>query len=446
MLRSLHFTGRLRDLLVLFLPILLMTFSNYLFLFIEKVFLARLSVQAMEAAVSAAYACQIMQIPCVAIASMAQVYVGRWQGAKDWGSIGPGIWQFLWFSCISMLFTVPFSVIFGNYYFYQTPIEGIVWPYFSFLLSINFLFPLGTTLACFYLGLGKTRMVLFATLGSQLIKIFCGYVLIFGWEWIPAVGLMGGAISTLIAQAGYCAVLLCGFLAAKHANMYQSRKWKLQFKLLWECIHPGLLRALTRISMLLSWASISYLMTIRKGDYLLVLSIGGTLFLFLPFLADAICQAQITVISNLLGAKSYSLLNRAFRSACILVAGTLAIAAIPLIMFPSATFHYFFPAITLSEEGIQNIFLGVWICFAFFTFYYIPISYILAFKDTKFLLFMGALNWINGFSLMYVAIEWMHMPAEYFWLVLSLMHGSMALLYYWRMKRLESQVLMPEAA
>ena len=64
--------------------------------------------------------------------------------------------------------------------------------------------------------------------------------------------------------------------------------------------------------------------------------------------------------------------------------------------------------------------------------------YILAFKDTKFSLFMGTLNWINGFLLMYISIEVVKIPADQFWLVLSLMHAITALLYLWHMKWLKS--------
>ena len=282
--------------------------------------LARLSTQAMEAAVNAAYACQIFQGPCVALAMMAQVFVGRWQGAKEFNSVGPGIWQFLWFSTLSMLITVPLGIWYGNFYFHNTSLQDVVMPYYYFLISINFLYPLGATLSCFFLGQGKTRLVLALTLVSQIVKLVFAYLFIFGWEGlIPEWGLMGGALSTFLAQAGYCFILLAVFLNRKHAKIFHTWDWSFKPQLFWECIHPGFLRALNRILNFTSWASIAHLMTAKGGDYLLVLSVGGTLFLFLPFLGDAICQAQTTVVSHILGARNYHLLNTSFRSGMILV-------------------------------------------------------------------------------------------------------------------------------
>ena len=54
---------------------------------------------------------------------------------------------------------------------------------------------------------------------------------------------------------------------------------------------------------------------------------------------------------------------------------------------------------------------------------------------------MGVVNWINGYLLMYIAIEKISIAAEQFWLVLTLMHATTALLYLWRMKYLQKRSL-----
>lgn len=434
--------GRFRKLIFLFFPILMMTFSSCFFLLVEKLFLARYSVQAMEAAVSSAYACQIFQAPCVALAMMAQVFVGRWYGAEQWRTIGPGIWQFIWFSIFSILVTTPLGIAYGSYFFQGTAIETIALPYYNFLIFINFLFSLGTVLTCFFLGQGKTRLVLFSTLGFQLTKLLLAYLLIFGYApWIPSLGLMGGAISTFIAQLGLSIVLLTVFLNKKHSTIYGARLWHFQPKLFWECIHPGFLRALNRLLNFASWAAIAHLMTANGGNYLLVLSIGGTLFLFLPCLTEAICQAQTTIVSQMLGKGDFSQLNDAFRCGVLLVLFVSLVASVPLVLFPTDTFTLLFPSISLDELDIQKTFFGVWLCFIFFALLFVPLSTVLAFKDTKFSFFMGFVGWINGYAFMYFAIKKMEIAADQFWLTLALTHASSAFFYYLRMKWLHSKAL-----
>lgn len=437
--------GGIRELLRLFFPALLMTFSVCISLFVEKLYFARISAQVMEAAVSAAYACQVFQAPCVALAMMTQVCVGRWHGGLDYKAIGAGVWQFIWFSCLSLLITVPLGILYGKFYFHNTVTEVIGLSYYHCLIGMSFLFSLGATLSCFFLGQKKMRVILFATLISQAVKLSSAYLLIFGWQGIiPSFGLMGGILSTLLSQGGLCLYLFWVFINSKNAASFNTRAWRFQPKLFWECIYPGLLRASNRILSFTSWASIAQLMSSKGGDFVLFLSIGGTLFLFLPFLGEAVSQAQTTIVSQILGSRRYHLLSKAFRSGLFFITILISIVSVPLILFPTETFHFLFPAIDLDAFLVRRIFFGIWLSFTFYAFTCLPISYILAFKDTKFSFFMGAVNWVNGFLLMFMFMDVIKIGADKFWLALSLMHFTNFVFYCLRMRWLQSKTLLQD--
>lgn len=439
---SLASTGKFKEFTLLFFPILLMGFSSCLFLLVEKVLLARLSIQEMEAAVSVAYICQVFQLSCIALAMMAQVSVARHTGAKQWQSIGPGIWQFIWFAFISILITVPIGVVYGNYYLANTPIREIALPYFYLLLNFNFLYPLGTALSCFYLGRGKTRLILFATIGSQILKIVLAVPLILGWgTWFPSLGLIGGSLSTVIAQGGLCLFLFCTFISSRNREMYKSGSWAFQPKLFWESIQPGLLRAGNRILNVTSWASTAQLMAVKGGDYLAVLSIGGALSLFLPFLGDAICQTLTVIVSQILGARRYDQLKTIFFCGLSYSLFCALLTSIPLVLFPHLTFSYLFPNLAIAPLFIEKVCLGIWLSFVFYTFAYIGISYVLAFKDMAFSFAMGCFSWINGYLFMYITLEKVGISPGQFWLVHSFLHGSAMLIYFFRAKQLCSRAI-----
>lgn len=409
---------------------------------IEKVFLAQLSAEALTAAVSATYASQIIQVPTIALAMMAQIFVGRWHGAQQWSMIGPGIWQFIWFCFLSMVITLPIAILYEEYYFQGTSVEEIALPYYRSLIGINFLFPLGAALSCFFLGRAKTRLILAATILCQAAKVVLSYLLIFGWEdLIPAFGLLGGAMSTAIAQGGYCLALLVVFLQPRYRQLYHSSTWGFKPALFWHCVQPGILRAMNRLLVMTSWAAIVRLMTTKGTDYSLILSIGGSLFFFLPFIGDAICQALTTIVSQMLGSQKHLELNQPFKSGISLLSFTILLSGVPFFQLPQETFHFLFPDIAMDSESIRMMLLGVWISFIFFTFAFIPISYVLAFKDTKFSLFMGIMSWITGYVFMYWAIEIYEIAPDQFWLVLSVNHAFNAFLYLWRMKWLTSSML-----
>lgn len=422
----------LKHFFILFLPIALTTFSTNLFPAIEKILLASLSQEYMEASISAFYSIQIFQMAWVSLAMMAQVFVGSWYGEKKWGRIGPGIWQFIWFSFLSLAITLPFGYLYGKFYFKGSPIEDIVLPYYYFLLAISFLFPLGAALTCFFLGQGKTLLVFLCTLIFHLIKLPIGYALIFGWKWLPSWGLMGGAISIFVTQLGFCIALLLIFLNKENHRLFNTREWSFKLPFFWECIQPGLLRAMNRVLTMANWGAITYLMAGGGENYLLILSIGGSLFLFISFLAEAICLAQMTVVSQILGAKNYHLLYSAFRPGVVLATAAILILSVNFLIFPNWTFQILFPKIILDPFSVRLVFMGTWFSAALCIFSFLPISYVLAFKDTYFSLFMGFVNWITGFCFFYVVIKILNVSSAYFWLLLTVLHGVTALFYYLR--------------
>lgn len=415
--------------LILFLPLAIITFSTNLFPTIEKILLALLSKEDMEASLSAYYAVQIFQMSAVSLVMMAQVYVGSWYGEKKWNLIGPGIWQFIWFSIFSIVIILPLGYFYGNFYFKGTVIEDIALPYYYFLLVISFLFPIGGALTCFFLGQGKTTLVFIVTLVCHFIKLPLGYILIFGWKWVPSLGIMGGALSIFITQLGLCTTLLFNFLNKKNHRLYRTRDWRFNWSLFWECIQPGILRAINRLLTVANWGAITYLMTQGGEHHLLVLSIGGTLILLTTFFGEAICMTQMTVISQILGSKNYASLYSAFVPSIILTTGFAIVLSICLLIFPNWTFLHLFSSITLDHSTIRLIFTGIWCCSTFWIFSFIPIGYILAFKDTYFSLIMGFVNWIVGFFFIYICIEVYQVSYVYFWFLFSFLHVTAALLY-----------------
>jgi MATE family multidrug resistance protein len=434
------YSGKLSEILNLFIPIALTTLSGSLTLFIERLFFAYLSNEAIEAAINAIYVYNIFQAPCLVIAMMAQVYVGRLHGAQENHAIGGMVWQFIWFALLSMVIVIPTGYLFATYYFSDTALEDLALPYFYLLLSINFLYPLGTGLSCFYIGRGKTRLCLLTSLGSYCINLLLAYILIFGVEgWIPALGLIGGAISNLIAQGLYCLFLLAVFLSPKYAKIYGTHNWMLQPKLFWDSIYPGILRALNRLSVLLCWACLARLMMTKQGDYLLFWSIGGIIGLFLPFIGEAIGQALTTVLSNMVGAGAFNLIRNADFAGFLLVMVIVAAMGIPMLLIPTETFHLLFPEVTIANDFVIQVFFGLWLTFTFATLCYIPVSRILAFKDTSFFLVTGALPWIDYYLVLYVAVNILEVSAALCWTILGFSNLVVLIIYLWRANWLISQ-------
>lgn len=428
--------GNIKELCFLFFPLLLVALSSSSLSFIEKIFFSHLGSEVMQAAVNVTYACRVFQMPSVLLAMMAQVCVGRLYGSREWCSIGPVVWQFIWFSILSSLVTVPLGVLYGKFYFAGTDIETVAIPYYYFLIAINFLYPLGAALSCFYLGLGRTRLILVIRLLSELLTAILAFAFILGKIGMPRLGLIGGGISVLVGQGGLCFVLFAAFLNHENRQIFCSGHYHFSPTLCWHNIKPGILRSLSSILGMTSWASTAHLMIGKGGEYLRVLSVGGTLFLFLSCFGEALCQAMTTIVSQIVGSKQHQLLRKAFHSGMLLSSILIVLVGVIFFSCSGSLLYHLFPDMILVKTSIFKILLGVWFSLAGYILIFVPVSFVLAFKDTHFSLVMGLVGWINGFLWMYWMIQKVGISADQFWIALSFVHFSSVGLYYLRMKKL----------
>jgi Na+-driven multidrug efflux pump len=77
-----------------------------------------------------------------------------------------------------------------------------------------------------------------------------------------------------------------------------------------------------------------HIMTSKGGNYLLILTVGGTINLFLAFLSDGLLQALTVLISNARGRKDDLYIQKILRSSFIFILMIGVVLAIPLIIFP----------------------------------------------------------------------------------------------------------------
>lgn len=165
-------------------------------------------------------------------------------------------------------------------------------------------------------------------------------------------------------------------------------------------------------------------MTSRGGDYLLVLSVGGTLCLFLTFLGDGICQVLMTILSNLMGAGWNYHPQKALKSALIFLIFIGALLAIPLLLFPEYILSLLLGEVTaeILKRLLETTLRWVWLQTVSYMISSIFLSLILVRKDTIFLLIMGCCNWILLFLPTYLTINTYEASPDKFWL-LSAMGG-----------------------
>lgn len=440
-------SASLRELFKLSLPLILVLLSSCLMGFCDRLFLAHYSLEAFEGCVNAVYICLLFQLPCIRITSMAQIFTGLHKGAGHLHLIGPCVWQMIWFSLFSMLLTLPLSLWVGPFFLGQTPIEQPAMTYFQTLMTFNFLFPLGAALSSFFMAEGNTKPLVIATLASQILNALLDYLLIFGVPGLfEAQGILGAAIATGIAQGTFCLFLFFLFLQRRHRLLYGSHLWALRWKTFWNCTKVGIPRAMARLMILVVWAAISRIMTLKGGDYLIVLSIGGTLFFLFAFINEGMGQALMTIASRLIGAKEYLALQKLRHSAFLFLAVVASFLIVPFLIFPDLLLASFFKEppsaelLTLLHKSCR----WVWFLLICNGINVTGASFIAAACDTVFHMLVNCLTWFTCYLPIYLFIQLGNASPDSFWLLACVDTLILGLLFLKRANRNNTQPALLE--
>lgn len=413
----------LRELISLSIPLILMLFSSSFMGFCSRLFLAHHSLEALEACASAVYLTMLFQLPCMRVTSMAQIFVGMHKGASQPYLIGPCIWQMIWFSLFSMLITLPLGNFAGPFFLQGLSIEKPAMVYFQSLMWGNFLFPLGAALAAFYTGRGKTKTLFIAMAASHALNILLDYLLIFGIEGVlPSMGIRGAAIATLTAQTFFCTILLLLFLNKSARETFNTDKFALKWKTFWSYVQLSIPRAIARMILLISWCATARIITLKGGDFLVVLSVGSSLFLLFSFINEGMGQGMMTVASSLIGAKEYSMLEKLTRSAFTFLALSMLVLTIPFIFFPKILLSFFFvtPPSVQTLAILEQSCLWLWVALLCNGINMIGFSLITSACDTVFHMIANSFVWLTCFLPVYLAFKVGSWPADKIWLLMAL--------------------------
>ncbi|NGX37369.1 MAG: hypothetical protein K1000chlam2_00523 [Chlamydiae bacterium] len=427
-------SASLRELFTLSLPLILGLFSASFMGFCDRLFLSHYSIEAFEGSVSAGYLCLLFQLPIMRIATMSQVFVGLDYGSKNYQSIGPTVWQMIWLALFSILITFPPSQFFAPYFFEGSAVSHTANTYFSTMMVANFLFPLGTAISAYFIGQGRTRIIFLTTLLSHGLNVGLDYIFIFGIEGVfPSLGIFGAALATGISQAVFCVVLFMFFIRKKERTSYGTGIFHFNWNLFWPQLRIGLPRAIARMFILTAWVSCSRVMTMKGGDYLMVLSVGGTLILLFTFFNDGMLQGMITIASNLMGAKQYQKIWKLARSALISILVASALLSIPYLVFPEWTLSFLVatPPSPQTLQILKKSCIWLWLFFFCYGFSIIGISLVTASRDVGFYLISNIFVWLTSYVPVYIAMNFLNWTPDKLWLIMaldSLIYGTIFLL------------------
>ena len=207
------------------MPLILSTGASTIQMFIDSVLLMGLSRDAMAAAVQAGITSFTFASLFLGVASYVNTFVAQYTGAGRSGRLGPAVWQGIYFSLfagILMLGLIPMAKGIFNWFGHDPAIREGEIRYFKIMCFGIGPMLLSSAVSCFYTGRGKTNTVMAVSLVSTGINIALTYCLIFGKFALPAMGIAGAALATVIASGFSAVVYFILFFQRKYRDRYAT--------------------------------------------------------------------------------------------------------------------------------------------------------------------------------------------------------------------------------
>lgn len=432
--------GSMRELLQISFPLIVSLMSSGLMLFLDRLFLAHYSLDSLNAAAHAGASVQFLQFWSIATVCIAEVFVGRYNGAGKLEKLGLPVWQMIWLAIGTFFLYLPIGLLAGPFIFLNGTYQDLEVQFFSILTCFIPFAALSAALSSFYIGRGKVKFITFVMLGSNILNVILDAILIFGFEpWIPSYGIAGAAWGTGIAQVSQTVILFSAFFCLSNRQLYGTGRWKINKRLFLSCISIGLPTAVAHSLEILAWVLIFELMSRLGTDYMTVVTIAQSILFLFSFVTEGVSKGATAIASNFIGSEKHELVWKLLVSGTKFYTCVFFLLSVLLVWYPDPLIKWFLPENEIlsasTQETIKIACFWVWIYFLFDGISWLLIGLLTAAGDTRFVMKVGALAPLL-FALLPVYLFVFHWGASPYvtWMMIAFYAFASGLIYLWRFK------------
>jgi MATE family multidrug resistance protein len=218
--------------------------SETIMMFVDRLFLSWLGKTYISAAMSGGLSSFVFLSLFIGTVGYVNALSAQFFGAEDEEKCVRTVTQGLQLSILFFPLALAFIPLVGLFFAHSGHTPGQIeleFTYFRILMFGGLLTLFRTVLAGFFLGIGKTKIVMYSNLAGMVINIPINYLLIFGKLGFPPLGIVGAAIGTLAGSLLICTLL--GIFFLKH-KLYQAHKslslWKMDRFLMGKLLKYGI--------------------------------------------------------------------------------------------------------------------------------------------------------------------------------------------------------------
>lgn len=235
--------GGIRELLVLALPMMVSTASDGVMTFTDRLFLARLGPDAMNAALGGGLTFQMLTFFFIGMSGYSTALVAQYFGAGKLTKAPKVTFQAMMVVLLAWPFINALNPLVNHIFLHAHLPVGQVGLQIDYLhiLSLGAIFGLlRHVLGCYFTGIGKTRIVMTSTITALLVNVVLDYGLIFGNLGLPALGVKGAALATISGSATAVLMLLVPYFSQRNRTVYAvMQSFRFDGRIMKKLLHFG---------------------------------------------------------------------------------------------------------------------------------------------------------------------------------------------------------------
>ncbi len=341
-----------KELIKFTLSLVLASLSINLMLVTDRTILGLYSLDSMNAASLGGNFDTTVCFIFTSIAQIATVFVGQYNGIKEFDKTARAPWQMIYLGLASFLFFVPMAVFCDHFNIFPKYLEEEGLAYTRILLSFAGFHVISIALSSFFIGRKQSYIVIFTFLVGNLVNVALDYLLVFGVKGLfDPMGAKGAAIATVSVEIIFDIIFATVFFNKNNRTKFRTLDCKFRPNLFVDCLKIGFPISLGKFLNLLGWFCIFTCFINASKDIATIESFIMGIWMAFIFFADGTSRALSALSANLIGERQLgviqSLLNKFLKANYILC----AIYSIPLVFFPEIMIHF----LDKAEGGIAHL-------------------------------------------------------------------------------------------
>lgn len=432
--------GSIREIWGMSWPLMLSLVSNSLMLFIDRLLLSWHSPLALVAGANASMAYYLFLVVPMAICAISEVFVGRLHGKGNLQEIGKPVWQTVWFAFLLVIPLGLVAIYLPDIVFYHTGNQEHETAYFLILMAFSPCMCASIAFSGFFIGIGKVKVVTWCTVCANCLNAIGGYLLIFGWGKIPALGVVGAGLATGLAQTIQMMLLLLCFISKRYCKKYGTLNFAFQWSYFRDAIRIGAPAGTGHMVEIFAHYMFFRIVMMAGPNQMAIAALVQSFYLLFGFIIEAQSKGVGAIVANLIGAKEFGLVSKVFKAALLQHTLFSIALTVGIVVFLDVFLHAFFSGAGGNWLDDPVFYLMatqamLWMClfFLFDGFCWILIGHLTASGDTKFIFYVSSLiNWIAYILPVFLLIGLGGQGVDAAWMIIALYSIVNFGIYFWR--------------